>query len=93
MDAAKHSPQAKPSQWSGGRLGRRNFSRNRRPKRPPLHKNLDVTTSHLMGRTQITITIDEQALADVDRLIRNGVYADRSQAIESAVKERIEKLG
>ncbi|HEX8619012.1 MAG TPA: ribbon-helix-helix domain-containing protein, partial [Thermoanaerobaculia bacterium] len=30
--------------------------------------------------------------AEIDRLVRDGVYPNRSQAIESAVKERVEKL-
>ncbi len=46
-----------------------------------------------MGRAKIAITVDEQALAEIDRLVRDGVYPNRSQAIESAVKERVAKLG
>jgi metal-responsive CopG/Arc/MetJ family transcriptional regulator len=45
-----------------------------------------------MGRAKIAITVDERALAELDRLVREGVYPNRSQAIEAAVKERIERL-
>jgi metal-responsive CopG/Arc/MetJ family transcriptional regulator len=45
-----------------------------------------------MGRAKIAITVDEHALQEIDRLVRQGVYPNRSQAIESAVKERIERF-
>jgi len=45
-----------------------------------------------MSRAKIAITVDQQALEELDRLVREGVYPNRSQAIESAVKERIERV-
>lgn len=45
-----------------------------------------------MGRAKIAITLDEQALGEIDRLVRAGVFPNRSQAIEIAVKERIQKM-
>jgi Arc/MetJ-type ribon-helix-helix transcriptional regulator len=45
-----------------------------------------------MARAKIAITVDETALAEVDRLVREGVYPNRSQAIESAVKERLGRI-
>ncbi len=45
-----------------------------------------------MPRAKIAITLDEDALAEVDRLVKAGVFANRSQAIESAVIERLERL-
>ena len=45
-----------------------------------------------MARAKIAITVDEQALAEVDRLVRSGVFPNRSQAFEIAVKDRIERL-
>jgi Arc/MetJ-type ribon-helix-helix transcriptional regulator len=45
-----------------------------------------------MGRAKIAITVDEQALAEIDRLVGEGVFPNRSKAIESAVQERIAKL-
>ena len=45
-----------------------------------------------MGRAKIAITVDEHALAEIDRLVDDGVFPNRSKAIESAVQERIAKL-
>ena len=44
-----------------------------------------------MGRAKIAITIDEHALAEIDRLVREGVYPNRSKAIEAAVQDRLER--
>jgi len=44
-----------------------------------------------MGRAKIAITLDEHALAEIDRLVREGVYANRSKAIEAAVQDRLER--
>jgi metal-responsive CopG/Arc/MetJ family transcriptional regulator len=44
-----------------------------------------------MGRAKIAITVDEVALAEIDRLVREGVYANRSKAIEAAVQDRVER--
>jgi Arc/MetJ-type ribon-helix-helix transcriptional regulator len=45
-----------------------------------------------MARAKIAITVDEQAVAEIDRLVREGVFSNRSQAIEAAVKDRLERL-
>ena len=45
-----------------------------------------------MARAKIAITVDEHALAEIDRLVREGMYPNRSQAFETAVKERLERL-
>ena len=45
-----------------------------------------------MGRAKIAITVDEHALQELDRLVRDGVYPNRSKAIEAAVQERIERF-
>ena len=45
-----------------------------------------------MARAKIAITVDERALQELDRLVNEGVYPNRSQAIEAAVKERIERV-
>jgi len=45
-----------------------------------------------MGRAKIAITVDEQALKELDRLVQEGIYPNRSQAIEAAVKERLERF-
>lgn len=45
-----------------------------------------------MARAKIAITVDQSSLEELDRLVREGKYSNRSQAIESAVKERVERL-
>ena len=45
-----------------------------------------------MGKAKIAITVDEQALAEIDRLVSEGVFANRSQAIEDAVQDRISRF-
>jgi Arc/MetJ-type ribon-helix-helix transcriptional regulator len=45
-----------------------------------------------MARAKIAVTVDEQAVAEIDRLVREGIFANRSQAIEAAVKDRIERI-
>jgi metal-responsive CopG/Arc/MetJ family transcriptional regulator len=45
-----------------------------------------------MARAKIAITVDEDALAEVDRLVREGMFQNRSQAIERALKERLDRV-
>jgi len=45
-----------------------------------------------MGRAKIAVTIDEHALAEIDRLVRERIYPNRSKAIEAAVQDRLERL-
>jgi metal-responsive CopG/Arc/MetJ family transcriptional regulator len=45
-----------------------------------------------MGRAKIAITVDEEALSEIDQLVRDGVYANRSKAFEAAIKDRVERL-
>jgi metal-responsive CopG/Arc/MetJ family transcriptional regulator len=45
-----------------------------------------------MGKAKIAITIDEPILARIDRLVAEQVFSSRSQAIEAAVEEKIERL-
>jgi len=45
-----------------------------------------------MPRAKIAITVDEHALAEIDRLVKQGVFPNRSKAIEEAVHDRIAKL-
>ncbi len=57
-----------------------------------LHPASSMMYYHTVGRAKIAITVDEGALAEIDRLVGEGVFANRSRAIESAVKERIARL-
>jgi Arc/MetJ-type ribon-helix-helix transcriptional regulator len=45
-----------------------------------------------MGKAKIAITVDEQALAEIDRLVSDGVFPNRSQAIEEAVQDRLARV-
>jgi Arc/MetJ-type ribon-helix-helix transcriptional regulator len=46
-----------------------------------------------MSKAKIAISIDEKVLGRLDGLVRSGVFGSRSQAIESAVSDKLERLG
>ncbi len=45
-----------------------------------------------MRKTKIAITIDEQFIEDIDRLVSEHVFQNRSQAIQEAVEEKLKRL-
>ena len=45
-----------------------------------------------MSKEKIAITLDEEYIAELDRLIREQVFANRSQAIQTAVGEKIARM-
>ena len=45
-----------------------------------------------MARAKIAITLDENTVVRLDRLVRQGAYPNRSRAIEDAVAEKLERL-
>ncbi len=45
-----------------------------------------------MNKAKIAITIEKQVIEELDRLVREKVYQNRSQAIEDAVREKLSKL-
>lgn len=45
-----------------------------------------------MGQTKVAITIEEGILARLDALVKRKVYRNRSQAIQEAVQEKLERL-
>jgi metal-responsive CopG/Arc/MetJ family transcriptional regulator len=45
-----------------------------------------------MAREKIAITLDKNTVVRLDRLVCQGVYPNRSRAIEDAVKEKLERL-
>ncbi len=45
-----------------------------------------------MAREKIAITLDENTVVRLDRLVRQGTYPNRSRAIEDAVAEKLERL-
>jgi len=45
-----------------------------------------------MVRAKVAISIDENTLNRLDRLVKSHVFPNRSQAIEEAVEEKISRL-
>ena len=45
-----------------------------------------------MARSKITISLDEQTLRQLDRLVAEAVFPNRSQAIQMAVQEKLAPL-
>lgn len=46
-----------------------------------------------MPKTKIAITLDQVAVNELDRLVREAVYSSRSAVIQQAVAEKLERLG
>ena len=44
-----------------------------------------------MATAKVAITVDEQLLKLIDRWVIQGRYPNRSQAIQSAVREKVER--
>lgn len=45
-----------------------------------------------MAKTKVAVTLDTSTLQRVDRLVREARYPNRSQAIEAAVAEQLDRL-
>jgi metal-responsive CopG/Arc/MetJ family transcriptional regulator len=45
-----------------------------------------------MPKAKIAISLEKQTLERLDRLVRNKVFANRSQAVEAAVEEKLQRL-
>jgi len=45
-----------------------------------------------MSRAKVAISLDETTLEKLDRLVAEAVFPNRSQAIESAVTEKLQRL-
>ena len=45
-----------------------------------------------MTRAKVAITLEQEILERVDRLIEEAVFPNRSRAIEEAVEEKLERL-
>jgi metal-responsive CopG/Arc/MetJ family transcriptional regulator len=45
-----------------------------------------------MAKTKVAVTLDSETLRRVDRLVRDARYPNRSQAIEAAVAEQLDRL-
>ena len=44
-----------------------------------------------MGSAKVAITVDERLLSVVDRWVKQGRYPNRSQAIQAALREKMER--
>ena len=55
-----------------------------------------MTYSHTrrlrMAKAKLAITLDEATLGRVDKLVRQSMFASRSQAIQEAVEEKLSRL-
>jgi len=45
-----------------------------------------------MSKTKIAITLDEDFIAEIDHLIKEHTFMNRSQAIQEAVKDKLQKI-
>ncbi|MBU2514689.1 ribbon-helix-helix domain-containing protein [bacterium] len=45
-----------------------------------------------MSVAKITISMEQQLLEKIDQMVKNKAFGNRSQAIQSAVKDKINKL-
>ena len=45
-----------------------------------------------MSVSKVAITIDEKTLSRLDRLVKAHVFPNRSRAIQSAVREKLDRL-
>jgi metal-responsive CopG/Arc/MetJ family transcriptional regulator len=45
-----------------------------------------------MSVAKIAISIDESILREIDRLVSNNTFPNRSRAIQDAVKDKIERI-
>ncbi len=46
-----------------------------------------------MATTKVAITVDQQLLKLIDRWVSQGRYPNRSQAIQAAVREKVDRWG
>lgn len=45
-----------------------------------------------MARSKVAISLEEATLDRLDRLVRSAVFPNRSQAIQIAVEEKLERM-
>ena len=45
-----------------------------------------------MSSSKVAITLESDVLAEVDALVKGGMFPDRSRAIQAAVKEMLARL-
>ena len=72
------------------------FAGQRRNELPPQHGMMYYHT-HIMKEVhmavaKIAITLEQDILSEVDRLVRRHVFPNRSRAIQEAVSEKVRRL-
>ena len=45
-----------------------------------------------MGKAKIAITLDEKIVGRIDRLVKQEAFSNRSQAIEIALREKLQRF-
>ncbi|RJQ38097.1 MAG: CopG family transcriptional regulator [Dehalococcoidia bacterium] len=45
-----------------------------------------------MGKEKIAITLDKRSIGELDRLVSENIFPNRSQAIQQAVSEKLQRL-
>ncbi|MBI2870015.1 MAG: CopG family transcriptional regulator [Chloroflexi bacterium] len=45
-----------------------------------------------MGKEKIAITLDGRSIVELDRLVEENIFQSRSQAIQVAVSEKLQRL-
>ena len=45
-----------------------------------------------MSKAKIAITLEEESLADLDRLVSEHVFQNRSQAIQDAISDKLRRM-
>lgn len=45
-----------------------------------------------MGRTKVAITLDAETLSQLDRLVKEDIFPNRSRAIQQAVEEKLLRM-
>lgn len=45
-----------------------------------------------MNKTKIAITLDQRTVKCIDRLVREAVFPSRSQVIQEAVEEKLQRM-
>ncbi len=45
-----------------------------------------------MAQAKVAITLNEQLVVRLDRLVRERIFASRSQVIQEAVREKLDRL-
>jgi Arc/MetJ-type ribon-helix-helix transcriptional regulator len=56
------------------------------------YDNISYLLGVSMAKEKIAITIDEQFLTELDRLVAERVFQNRSQAIQLALSEKLQKM-